>query len=69
MQWALNTLKKPIVTINWLSQCWNEHRNVPQDSFRVLPFSGLMISVTRIPAGSEVSYLLVLCKKVLFYLS
>ncbi|PQM37677.1 hypothetical protein Pyn_12723 [Prunus yedoensis var. nudiflora] len=53
MQWALNTLKKPIVTINWLSQCWNEHRNVPQDSFRVLPFSGLMISVTRIPADER----------------
>ncbi|BBG95580.1 transcription coactivator, partial [Prunus dulcis] len=33
--WALNTLKKPIVTMNWLSQCWNEHRNVPQDSFRM----------------------------------
>ncbi|XP_020411354.1 DNA topoisomerase 2-binding protein 1 [Prunus persica] len=52
-KWALNTLKKPIVTINWLSQCWNEHRNVPQDSFRVLPFSGLMISVTRIPADER----------------
>ncbi|XP_044480329.1 DNA topoisomerase 2-binding protein 1-A-like isoform X1 [Mangifera indica] len=52
-KWALNTLKKPIVTINWLSQCWNEHRVVPQESYRVLPFSGLMICVTRIPADKR----------------
>lgn len=51
MQWALHILKKPIVTVNWLHQCWNEHRIVPQESFRVLPFSGLTICVTRIPAG------------------
>ncbi|KDP32858.1 hypothetical protein JCGZ_12150 [Jatropha curcas] len=52
-KWALNNLKKPILTINWLSQCWNEHRVVPQESYRVLPFSGLMICVTRIPAGDK----------------
>ncbi|XP_060217466.1 uncharacterized protein LOC132644845 isoform X1 [Lycium barbarum] len=51
-KWALNVLKKPIVTINWLHQCWKEHRLVPQDSFKVLPFSGLTICVTRIP-GDE----------------
>ncbi|KAM1022887.1 hypothetical protein ACFX13_044495 [Malus domestica] len=52
-KWALNTLKKPIVTVNWLYQCWKEHRTVSQDSFRVLPFSGLTISVTRIPADER----------------
>lgn len=53
VQWALNILKKPIVTVDWLYQCWNEHRIVPQESFRVLPFSGLTICVTRIPAGIQ----------------
>ncbi|KAF3447039.1 hypothetical protein FNV43_RR12219 [Rhamnella rubrinervis] len=50
-KWALQ--KKPIVTVNWLYQCWIEHRIVPQESFRVLPFSGLTICVTRIPAAPE----------------
>ncbi|XP_071723367.1 uncharacterized protein [Rutidosis leptorrhynchoides] len=49
-KWALNVLKKPIVTINWLQQCWIEHRVVPQEPYRVLPFSGLTICVTRIRA-------------------
>lgn len=53
LQWALNISKKPIVTIGWLQQCWIEHRVVPQEAYRVLPFSGLNISVSRIPAGSE----------------
>ncbi|XWS25087.1 hypothetical protein CRYUN_Cryun27aG0041000 [Craigia yunnanensis] len=52
-KWALNVLKKPIVTIQWLYQCWSEHRVVPQESYRVLPFSGLAICVTRIPAAPE----------------
>ncbi|OMP05431.1 hypothetical protein COLO4_08845 [Corchorus olitorius] len=50
---ALNVLKKPIVTVQWLYQCWNEHRVVPQESYRVPPFSGLTICVTRIPAGDK----------------
>ncbi|XVF36981.1 hypothetical protein REPUB_Repub19eG0105700 [Reevesia pubescens] len=54
-KWALNVLKKPIVTIQWLYQCWSEHRVVPQESYRVLPFSGLTICVTRIPAGYYVN--------------
>ncbi|KAI9201150.1 hypothetical protein LWI28_018974 [Acer negundo] len=52
-KWALNILKKPIVTINWLYQCWKEHRVVPQEPYRVLPFSGLTISVTKIPADAR----------------
>ncbi|XVE60277.1 hypothetical protein DITRI_Ditri05aG0115900 [Diplodiscus trichospermus] len=52
-KWALNVLKKPIVTIQWLYQCWSEHRVVPQESYRVLPFSGLTICVTRIPADER----------------
>uniref|UniRef100_A0A3Q7EGC3 BRCT domain-containing protein n=1 Tax=Solanum lycopersicum TaxID=4081 RepID=A0A3Q7EGC3_SOLLC len=52
-KWAYNILKKPIVTINWLHQCWKEHRLVPQESFKILPFSGLTISVTRIPADER----------------
>ncbi|KAF9609763.1 hypothetical protein IFM89_018211 [Coptis chinensis] len=49
-KWALMVLKKPIVTINWLNQCWNEHRVVPQESYKVLPFSGLTICITRAKA-------------------
>ncbi|XP_019167494.1 PREDICTED: DNA topoisomerase 2-binding protein 1 isoform X1 [Ipomoea nil] len=52
-RWAVNVLKKPIVSINWLHQCWKEHRFVPHESFRVHPFSGLTISVTRIPADER----------------
>lgn len=51
LQWALNTQKKPIVTLNWLHQCWNEHRVVPQEPYKIPPFSGLTICVTRIPSG------------------
>ncbi|PIA47580.1 hypothetical protein AQUCO_01400310v1 [Aquilegia coerulea] len=49
-KWALTVLKKPIVTISWLYQCWNEHRVVPQEPHRVLPFYGLTICVTRVKA-------------------
>ncbi|KAF5208153.1 Dna topoisomerase 2-binding protein [Thalictrum thalictroides] len=49
-KWALTVLKKPIVTISWLYQCWNEHRVVPQEPHRVLPFFGLTICVTRVKA-------------------
>nr|KYP40240.1 DNA topoisomerase 2-binding protein 1 [Cajanus cajan] len=51
--WALNTLKKPIVTFEWLKQCSDEHRVVPQESYKVLPFSGLKICVTGIPADKR----------------
>ncbi|XP_047329288.1 DNA topoisomerase 2-binding protein 1 [Impatiens glandulifera] len=49
-KWALNVLKKPIITISWLHQCWKEHRVVPQEAFKVPPFYGLTICVSRIPA-------------------
>ncbi|KAL0349386.1 UNVERIFIED_CONTAM: hypothetical protein Sangu_1166400 [Sesamum angustifolium] len=52
-KWALNNLKKPIVTTSWLLQCWKEHRVVPQDCYRVLPFSGLTICVSGIPADER----------------
>lgn len=52
-KWALNTLKKPIVTYEWLKQCSDEHRFVPQESYKVLPFSGLKICVTGIPADKR----------------
>lgn len=51
--WALHTVKKPILTINWLYQCRNEHRIVPQESFRVLPVYGLKICVTGIPSDER----------------
>lgn len=52
-KWALNQLKKPIVTADWLDQCWKEHRVVPQEPYRVLPFSGLTICVSGIPADER----------------
>uniref|UniRef100_A0A0E0R567 BRCT domain-containing protein n=1 Tax=Oryza rufipogon TaxID=4529 RepID=A0A0E0R567_ORYRU len=39
-KWAVNTLKKPIVSRNWLEQCWIEHRVVPHEPYRIPPFSG-----------------------------
>ncbi|XP_078153506.1 uncharacterized protein LOC144548652 isoform X2 [Carex rostrata] len=47
-KWALNNLKKPIISITWLDQCWMEHRIVPHEPYRVLPFTGLTICVTKI---------------------
>ncbi|CAD6254379.1 unnamed protein product [Miscanthus lutarioriparius] len=47
-KWALNTLKKPIVTMKWLEQCWIEHRVVPHEPYRILPFTGLNICVTKL---------------------
>ncbi|XP_024973372.1 DNA topoisomerase 2-binding protein 1 isoform X1 [Cynara cardunculus var. scolymus] len=52
-KWALNTLKKPIVSESWLHQCWKEHRVVPHESYRVLPFFGLTISVTQVPLDAR----------------
>ncbi|XP_077224366.1 transcription coactivator isoform X2 [Tasmannia lanceolata] len=52
-KWATNVLKKPIVTIDWLYQCWKEHRVAPQEPYRILPFTGLTICVTRIPADER----------------
>ncbi|KAI4388098.1 hypothetical protein MLD38_000460 [Melastoma candidum] len=52
-QWSLNVLKKPPVTINWLYRCRDEHRIVPLDTFRVLPFVGLTICVTRLLADER----------------
>lgn len=51
-KWAVSK-EKHIVTINWLHQCWNEHRIVPMESHRVPPFYGLIICVTRIPADER----------------
>ncbi|XP_059077027.1 uncharacterized protein LOC131033660 [Cryptomeria japonica] len=48
-KWALNVLRKPVVTIEWLYQCWREHRLVPHEPYRMLPFSGLTICATGIP--------------------
>lgn len=50
-KWALNTLKKPIVTMKWLEQCWIEHRVVPHEPYRILPFTGLNICVTKLDPG------------------
>ncbi|KAC9819675.1 hypothetical protein E3N88_45223 [Mikania micrantha] len=52
-KWALNNLKKPIVSESWLHQCWKEHRVVPHESYRALPFSGLTISVTQVPLDAR----------------
>nr|CAB3489380.1 unnamed protein product [Digitaria exilis] len=58
-RYALNSMKKPVVTINWLEQCWIEHRVVPHEPYRILPFAGLNICVTKLnPAcQDENSYL------------
>ncbi|XP_057532611.1 uncharacterized protein LOC130810527 [Amaranthus tricolor] len=50
-KWAVSK-EKHIVTINWLNQCWVEHRLVPMESYRVPPFLGLVICVSRI-SGDE----------------
>ncbi|KAK9096174.1 hypothetical protein Sjap_021671 [Stephania japonica] len=63
-KWALTSLKKPVVTVSWLHQCWKEHRLVPHEPYKVLPFYGLTICVTRLPAvrTKEAKVLLILLK-------
>ncbi|KAJ7299162.1 hypothetical protein O6H91_Y168400 [Diphasiastrum complanatum] len=45
-----SSLRKPVVSIDWLYQCWREHRIVPFEPYRLLPFTGLTICATQIPA-------------------
>jgi hypothetical protein len=52
LQWAVDTLK-PVVTMNWLEQCWIEHRVVPHEPYRLLPFTGLNICVTKLNQGKS----------------
>ncbi|KAF8103589.1 hypothetical protein N665_0188s0516 [Sinapis alba] len=52
-KWALYVQKKPVVALSWLHQCWNEHRVVPQEPYKIPPFSGLRICVTKIPADQR----------------
>ncbi|XP_024310454.1 DNA topoisomerase 2-binding protein 1 isoform X3 [Brachypodium distachyon] len=52
-KWALNILKKPIVSMNWLEQCWIEHRVVPHEPYRILPFTGLTICFTKLDADKR----------------
>ncbi|GJN07350.1 hypothetical protein PR202_ga25174 [Eleusine coracana subsp. coracana] len=52
-KWAVDTLKKPVVTLNWLEQCWIEHRVVPHEPYRIPPFTGLNICVTRLNQGDK----------------
>lgn len=47
-KWALNVLRKPIVTIGWLEQCFREHRLVSHELYRIPPFAGLTICVSGI---------------------
>ncbi|CAM0151749.1 unnamed protein product [Urochloa decumbens] len=47
-KYAVNSLKKPVVTMNWLEQCWIEHRVVPHEPYRILPFAGLNICITKL---------------------
>jgi len=46
-KYAVNNLK-PVVTMNWLEQCWIEHRVVPHEPYRILPFVGMNICVTKL---------------------
>jgi hypothetical protein len=55
LQWVVDTLEKPIVTMNWLEQCWIEHRVVPHEPYRIIPFTGLNICVTKLNQGKSKS--------------
>ncbi|KAI5057154.1 hypothetical protein GOP47_0027169 [Adiantum capillus-veneris] len=48
-KFAVNNLRRPILKIDWLFQCWREHRLVPCEAFRLPPFVGLTICATNIP--------------------
>ncbi|GBG83644.1 hypothetical protein CBR_g37446 [Chara braunii] len=44
-KWA-NDLKIPTISVQWVEQCWSEHRLVAHEDFRLPPFKGLIISAT-----------------------
>lgn len=44
-RWAVSK-QKPVVTLDWLKQCWLEHRLVSTDQYRLPCFTGLKISTT-----------------------
>eukprot|EP00249_Psilotum_nudum_P027337 c34885_g1_i1 orf=42-1013(+) len=48
-KWSLKILRRPILTIDWLYQCFREHRLVPYEPYRLLPFTGLTICSTNFP--------------------
>ncbi|MCO5604802.1 hypothetical protein L7F22_058974 [Adiantum nelumboides] len=48
-KFAVSSLRRPILKLDWLFQCWREHRLVPCEPFRLPPFLGLVICATNIP--------------------
>ena len=52
LQFSLNNIKRPILKIDWLYQCWQEHRLVPHEPYRLPPFTGLTICATNVPLGN-----------------
>lgn len=51
LQFSLNNIKRPILKIDWLYQCWREHRLVPHEAYRLPPFTGLTVCATNVPLG------------------
>ena len=50
-KFSVSNLRRPILKLDWLFQCWREHRLVPHEPFRLLPFTGLVICATNVPLG------------------
>lgn len=50
-KWAVNSLKKPVVTYKWLEKCSAVHDYVHPEQYAVPPFSGLTICVTGFRGG------------------
>lgn len=48
-KFSVSNLRRPILKLDWLFQCWREHRLVPHEPFRLLPFTGLVICATNVP--------------------
>ncbi|KAH7331041.1 hypothetical protein KP509_20G013000 [Ceratopteris richardii] len=48
-KFAVKNIRKPVLKIDWLFQCWHEKRLVPYEPFRLPPFAGLTICATNIP--------------------
>ncbi|KAL3696336.1 hypothetical protein R1sor_010412 [Riccia sorocarpa] len=47
-KWAAFTLRKPIVTLDWLIQSFQQHRRAPHEPHRLPPFAGLKVCATGI---------------------
>ncbi|CAM6129332.1 unnamed protein product [Calypogeia fissa] len=52
-KWAAFTLRKPILSIQWVQHCFREHRRVPYEPYRLPIFTGVIMCTSGFLLESE----------------